>query len=207
MKDYLSLVEDVKKIVLKAPELAMGNDFEVFQKGDVANIVTSVDLNVQKFLEMELTDLLPESGFFGEESAPENADRQLCWIVDPIDGTQNFSRHFNQSAISVALRDGDKIVVGVVYNPFNKEMYWAAKGHGSYLNGKQIHVSARPFKNSLFSTALPVYHKTYAKPCLEILEEVFPQINDFRRFGACSLEVCYVASGRSDLYFEYHICP
>lgn len=202
-----AFTEKVISIVRQAGRIVLDADFEVYEKGSCVNIVTSSDIAVQSFLEKELTQLLPQSGFFGEESSPREAQRPLCWIVDPIDGTQNFSRNLRQSAISVALRQDDEVVLGVVYNPFLDEMYHAVKGEGSYLNSKRIHVSEKSFEDSLFCTALCCYQKQYAKVCSDIILDAYQNCNDVRRFGACSVELCLIASGRADLYFEYCLAP
>lgn len=200
------MLEKVKQLVVEASSL-MKTGFEVFTKNTQDNIVTSADVAVQKFLEENLTALLPGSGFLGEESDPSHAEREYCWIVDPIDGTMNFSRGLNQSAISVGLRKDEDVILGVVYNPFNEEMFWAEKGKGAFLNGKPIHVSDKTFDKSLVCTALCVYRKEFSQLSNEVFYDIFSECSDFRRFGVCSLELCYLAAGRADLYFEYSLYP
>ena len=99
------------------------------------------------------------------------------------------------------------IILGLVYIPRTGEMFYAEKGKGAYLNGKRIHVSDRPFANGILCTALPVYHKEYAPLCSKIILEAFTQCNDIRRFGACAPELCYLAMGRCEMYFEYLLSP
>ncbi len=203
-----NLIESVKQIVLKASEIALKKDYDIMSKGAVTNIVTSADINVQKYLEKELCELLSGSGFLGEESnASEGVSSEYCWIVDPIDGTQNYARDLRQSGICVGLRHNKEVVLGVVYNPFINELYWAEKGKGSFLNGKQIHVSERPFQDAIFCTALSLYNKNYAKVCNQICMETYYKCNDVRRFGVCSLELCYLAAGKVELYYEYRLFP
>lgn len=86
-------------------------------------------------------------------------------------------------------------------------MFHAEKGKGAYLNGKRIKVSSRSFNNAVMCTALPVYHKEYAEVCSRIILEAFGKCNDIRRFGACAPELCYLAMGRCELYFEYMLSP
>ena len=97
--------------------------------------------------------------------------------------------------------------MGVVYVPRTGEMFTAQKGHGAFLNGKPIHVSDRPFANAVVCTAFSVYHKEYTDLCAGIIVSLFRQCNDFRRFGACAPELCYLAMGRCELYFEYMLGP
>ncbi len=99
------------------------------------------------------------------------------------------------------------IILGIVYIPCTNELFYAERGKGAFRNGKQIHVSDRPFANGILCTALPVYHKEYAPLCSKIILEAFTQCNDIRRFGACAPELCYLAMGRCEMYFEYLLSP
>ncbi len=200
-------IEQIKETVREAAKLATGSSFEIYKKESEENIVTSSDIAIQNFLETRLTSLFPDSGFFGEETEPENADKKYCWIVDPIDGTQNYARGLNQSAICVALREDNQIIKAVVYNPFLDDMFWAEKGKGAYLNGRKLKVANTDFKHSLLCTAMSLYNKDYAKICNDIIMDTYYKCNDVRRFGVCSLELCYMADARCDLYFEYRLYP
>ena len=97
--------------------------------------------------------------------------------------------------------------LAVVYLPMTGELFSAERGKGAYLNGKRIQVSDRPFENAVMCTALAVYHKEHARLCSEIILETFMQCNDIRRFGAAAPELCYLAMGRCELYFEYQLSP
>ncbi len=191
--------------------------FDISQKGGYSNIVTSSDVAVQNFLCDRLALLLPGSSFLCEEDDMQDKSpvtgsdacrqQEYTWIIDPIDGTANYSRGIDQCAICVGLKHNDSMLMGVVYLPRTGELFSAEKGRGAYLNGKRIHVSDRPFENGIICTALTVYHKEYADVCSEIILDVFKQCNDFRRFGACAPELCYMAMGRCEMYFEYLLCP
>lgn len=180
--------------------------FEVFEKEGAANIVTSSDVAVQEFLCERLSEVMPGSGFLCEES-----DRWVMadytWIIDPIDGTCNYSRGIPQCAICVGLKHGEAMELAVVYLPMTGELFSAERGKGAYLNGKRIQVSDRPFENAVMCTALAVYHKEHARLCSEIILDTFMQCNDIRRFGAAAPELCYLAMGRCELYFEYQLSP
>lgn len=200
-------IEDVEKIVRQAAELMMAANFEITHKEGYANIVTSTDVAVQDFLCKHLAELLPGSGFLCEEEDMNDTSHEYTWIIDPIDGTANFSRGIDQCAICIGLKAVEGIVMGLVYIPRSNELFYAEKGKGAFRNGKQIHVSDRPFANGILCTALPVYHKDYAPLCSKIILEAFTQCNDIRRFGACAPELCYLAMGRCEMYFEYLLSP
>ena len=171
------------------------------------NFVTDADVQVQNMLISELSALLPGAEFFAEEKENQRLTAADTFIIDPIDGTANYSRGIDQCAICVGLKHGNEMVMGVVYVPRTSELFHAEKGKGAYLNGKRIGVSGREFGNGVLCTALPVYHKEYAEVCSRIIVETFGKCNDIRRFGACAPELCYLAMGRCELYFEYLLSP
>ena len=206
--DLQKLVEQVKTIVLASAKFTKTDSFSIEEKeGESWNIVTSADVAVQEYLQKELMALLPEAGFYGEEEHEHDFSKPISWIVDPIDGTTNFARGMQQSGISVGLRQGQELVLGVVYNPDLDDMFWATKGNGAYLNGKRLSVSKKDFAHSIFCTAMCLYRKSYAKLCSDVLFEAYNQCADFRRFGVASLEMCYLAAGRVDTFFELRLFP
>ena len=200
-------IGELTDIVRDASELMVTDGFIIAQKGGCENIVTSSDIAVQEFLCKRLSELVPGSGFLCEEKDIHDTRHEYTWIIDPIDGTANYSRGIDQCAICVGLKHLDEMLMGVVYIPRTAEMFHAEKGKGAYLNGKRIKVSSRSFNNAVMCTALPVYHKEYAEVCSRIILEAFGKCNDIRRFGACAPELCYLAMGRCELYFEYLLSP
>lgn len=200
-------VESVKDIVTKASALMMTRDFAIEQKGGCANIVTSSDIAVQEFLCRELRALLPGCGFLCEEEDVHDPDKEYVWVIDPIDGTANYSRGIDHCAISVALRHEDEIIMGVIYSPSRSEMYWAEKGKGAWCNGKRLHTSSRPFENGILCTAMSTYRKSLAGVCSDVIMDAYYQCNDVRRFGAASIELCFMAAGIIELYFEMRLQP
>lgn len=153
--------------------------FEISQKDGFANIVTSSDLAVQNFLRERLASLLPGCGFLCEEEDMHDTEKEYTWIIDPIDGTANYSRGIRECAICVGLKHDDHMEMSVVYLPRTDEMFSAEYSKGAWLNGKRIHVSDRPFEDAILCTALAVYYKEYAQICSDIIVEAFGQINAY----------------------------
>lgn len=199
------ILQQTKDIVLEASKLMLTDTFEIEEKGDIANIVTSSDIAVQEYLCQHLASVILGCGFLCEENDISDLSHEYTWVIDPIDGTCNYARGIDQCAISVALRHSSEIVMGVVYLPRTGELFHAVKGQGAYRNGKAIHVSGHSFENSLMCTALAVYYKKHAQLCSDIILDVYQHINDIRRFGAAAPELCYLAMGRCELYFEYRL--
>ncbi len=204
--DLTMLRKRVVRVVRQASRIMKGS-FTTEEKGSSSNIVTSADVGVQKYLEERLCRLLPGSALLGEEGGEVQGEMEYLWIVDPIDGTMNFSRGMEECAISVALLYREEIILGVVYNPFRKKMFFAEQGKGSFCNGKSIHVSETSFERSILCAALSLYRKEFADTCIDVISEVYAQCNDIRRFGSCALELCYLAEGKCDLFFEFRVFP
>ena len=201
-------VKRIEEIIRKASTIMTERDFNVEYKDGFENIVTSSDLAVQQFLCKNLAAVIPDSGFLCEENnAIDTKDKRYVWIIDPIDGTTNYSRNISEFCISVALTCNNEVVFGAVYNPVKDEMFIAEKGNGATLNGRRIGVSHRRFEEGIMCTAMSLYNKQYAKQCSDIIYDVYMQSNDVRRFGSCALELCYLAMGLCELYFEYRVMP
>ncbi len=199
----------IERIVRESGRRVRGNHaFTVSTKGSVENLVTSADLENEKFLRSELTAALPGSAFMGEEGDEASlSDSEWVWIVDPIDGTTNFSRGIPMCAVSVALFRNAEPYAGFVLNPFMDVMYSAVKGRGAFKDGNPIHVSDRDFKSSLLSTAYCCYEKSLAEGCFRVSEILYPRINDIRRIGTAALELSLMAEGAGELYFEIRLSP
>lgn len=142
------MIKKIIDVVRDAGKLMKNDNVDIIQKGNTSNYVTSIDVNVQKYLEEKLLELLPGSSFVGEEGDTEKATGEYVWVVDPIDGTSNFIRDIGISSISVGLIKSGLPYLGVIYQPFRNEMYWGETGNGAYMNGKRIHVSDRDFAHS-----------------------------------------------------------
>jgi len=201
---------DIVSAIVRAAATLMDRTggFTVKDKGTRENIVTSSDLAVQHFLTRALGERFPDVGFLcEEEDLNDIKGHEAVWVIDPIDGTANYARGNENCCISVALVEGGEPVLGVVYSPWRDELYTAQKGRGAFCNGKSIHVSGRPFGEGILFTALAVYRKDLALTCGEIIHDLYMECNDVRRNGSAALELCLLASGFAELYFEIRLMP
>lgn len=200
----ISLVRQAGDIVLSARDIA-GRTHE---KTSAADLVTEYDVAVEAFLKRELLSLLPEAVFYGEEEA-ENGDPTHGWafIVDPIDGTTNFVRGLQQSNIAVALAKDGVIQYGVVFDPYKNELFSAQLGKGAWCNGQPIRVSEKPLSEGIFILGTAIYLREYLSPTMRLAEQLLRRSCDLRRFGAAALDLCYIACGRAEVFFEYSLCP
>lgn len=203
----LSLEKRVIEIVKTAVNIIKGVKFNIEEKNGCSNIVTSSDLKVQDYLVEKLKEIIPECGFYCEEKNLQDLSKDYIWVIDPIDGTTNYSRGIKECAISVGLLHKGLSVLGVVASIFDEEIFSATINLGARLNNQPIKVSSRTFEDGLLCTAMSLYRKEYAKICNDIIFETYLQCNDYRRFGSCAMELCYLACGRCDLYFEIRVFP
>lgn len=205
--DFSALEQQIVALVRQAAKILGQGAGVITEKDGAANVVTEADLNVQHFLQENLGKLIPGSGFLCEEENVADTGKEYLWVIDPIDGTMNFSRNIPEFAISVGLLHNMTPVVGVILAPGLDLLFTSVKGKGAYCNGNRIHASDKPFAQSLFCTGLCVYQKELSPPCGEIMAKVHPLCSDIRRFASCALELCYLAMGRCDLYFEIRTYP
>ena len=171
------------------------------------DLVTEVDVNIEKFLTDAILAAFPGDKIHAEEMSSTQEITGRTWVIDPIDGTANYARGLGESAISVALAHRGEVRLGVVYNPYREQLFTAVRGGGAYLNDQPICVSEKTFAQSLFCTAASLYRKDLAETCFRIMEDTYGKCNDFRRFGSAALEICYLAAGKCDLYFEMRLFP
>ncbi len=170
--------------------------------------VTAIDIEVENFLKEQLSKLVPGSEFLSEETDSDFKDARKLWIVDPIDGTVNFLHGFPFVCTSIALQIDGIIVKGVVYNPITDELFFAEKGFGSTLNGRKIHVSTNDdFKRCLLATGFPYAYNTLENNNLTYFDHFHKKVHGIRRAGSAALDMCYVASGIFDGYWEQYLKP
>ena len=204
------MLEKIIEIVKQAGEIykSAAGDLGIKNKGSAVNLVTEYDKKIQDFLFSELSKIIPDCSFLGEEG---DGNKELadgyCFIIDPIDGTTNFIKGFQHSAISVGLAKDRELIIGVVMDPDLDNIYYAEKGKGAYLNGERIHVSDCDMQNSLVLFGTCPYEHELAKKTFELTEQIFYECVEIRRGGSAALDICYVAAGKADLFYELILRP
>ena len=180
----------------------------VSDKSGHANFVTTYDKLVQQEMQQRLGAILPEAEFIGEEDDEKKAlEAGYAFIVDPIDGTTNFIKDYKCSCISVGLLKDGKQVLGAVYNPYLDEMFTAIAGQGAYLNGQPIHVTDNPIEEAIVIFGTSPYYKELNEPAFRAAYNYFQKSLDIRRSGSAAIDLCNVAAGRAELFFELRLSP
>jgi len=204
------MLEKIIEIVKQAGEIykSAGNDLGIEDKGSSVNLVTKYDKMIQDFLFDELRKIIPDCTFLGEEGEDNKVLTDgYCFVIDPIDGTTNFIKGFQHSAICVGLAKDKEMIIGVVMDPDLGNIFYAQKGKGAYLNGKRIRVSDCAIDNSLVLFGTCPYEHELAHRTFELTEKIFNKCLEVRRGGSAALDICYVAAGKADLYYEMILRP
>jgi myo-inositol-1(or 4)-monophosphatase len=179
---------------------------EIIEKGH-NSLVSYVDTGSEEILVKGLQALLPDSSFLTEEKTVAQEHSKLRWIIDPLDGTTNFLHQIPVYAVSVALEVDGEIVLGVVYEVNADEAFYAAKGHGAFLDGHSLKVKAAHMDQALIATGFPYYDYDKTQQYLTALRKCMEMSRGVRRLGAAAVDLAYVACGRFDAFFEYSLAP
>lgn len=172
------------------------------------DFVTHVDKASEERLIQGLSAIVPGCGFIAEEGTIAEGKETYKWIIDPIDGTTNFIHGAPPYCISVALQEGDKLVLGVIYEITADECFYSCEGTAAYLNGKEIRVSdTKLVKDALIATGFPYTEYGRMKAFMETMDYFFHHSHGVRRLGSAAADLAYVACGRYDAFYEYNLKP
>ncbi len=206
--DYKELCFQVQKIaretggfINEEREKITLNDVEF--KG-ITSLVTYVDKTAEARIVEALSKIIPGSGFIAEEGTAGSNHEKYTWIIDPLDGTTNFIHGIAPHSVSIALKEDDKIVVGVVYEVKSGEMFYAWKNSAAYLNGNEIRVSPnyKP-EHALIGTGFPYYDFDRVDDYISTMKHLMKTTRGLRRLGSAAVDLAYVAAGRFDAFYEH----
>ncbi|AWW30510.1 inositol monophosphatase [Echinicola strongylocentroti] len=170
------------------------------------DLVSYVDKEAEKIVVSGLQAILPEAGFITEEGTINKEGELYNWIVDPLDGTTNFVHGVPVFSVSIALMKEEEIILGVVYEVNNNECFYATKGGGAFCNDTAINVSpTKDMAGSLIATGFPYSAFDEVDKYLALLKDIIQHSHGIRRMGSAAVDLCYVAAGRMDGYFEYNL--
>lgn len=172
------------------------------------SLVSYVDKEAERMLVRGLGALIPGSSFITEEGTVAQGSSEWTWIIDPLDGTTNFLQQIPFYSVSVGLRHGDILVIGVVYSVEQDEMFWASKGGGAWCNGQLIRVSGQTdVTAAVVATGFPYASRDLLPRLTAIFEYFLSHAQGIRRLGSAAIDLAYVACGRFDVYYETTLNP
>lgn len=205
--DLAYLTEEVKRIALEAGKYLLTErsnfDRNKIEKKGAHDYVSYVDKNSEKLIVNKLHALLPEAGFITEEGTATLKEEDYCWVIDPLDGTSNFIHDNAPFCVSIALKDKEEILLGVVYECTRNELFWANKNSKAYLNGKEITVSKQSnLDQSFIELGFPYNAEGFRTFILKVIEDLYGHVGCLRLIGSAAVELCYVAAGRFEARIE-----
>ena len=199
--ELLNLAES---IALKAGSLLVNrpSKFDLDQKSGVFDFATQMDHESEKLIVSAILAARPDDGLIGEEGANRESKSGVTWVIDPIDGTVNYLYDIPGWCISIAAKDRDGGLAGVVYSPATQSLWKAHRGGGAFLNGNPIKCNDPVALNRALVGSGFAYDLEKRKIQAALIARLLPEIRDLRRLGACAVDMCHVASGSLDAYFE-----
>jgi myo-inositol-1(or 4)-monophosphatase len=203
-------LDDLKEMVLAAGDIVRRNYGQVRSVGKkgVIDLVTETDLESEKFLVEQIQNQFPNSSAVAEEGSGLEGDEDSMWFIDPIDGTVNFAHGLPIFCVSLGYQHKGELQHGVVYNPISENLFTASRDMGAELNGQTIQVStAASLENSLLVTGFPYDTWTNPNNNLKEFNRLSKKTQGVRRLGSAALDLCYVAAGWLDGFWETSIKP
>ncbi|MBR2875863.1 MAG: inositol monophosphatase [Clostridia bacterium] len=205
--------EAIENCVKRAGEIVLNadlNNADVEKKAGDANFCTEYDIKVQKFLIEELSVILPEATFFGEEETSNNSrdlSSEYVFYIDPIDGTTNFMFNYGHSSVSVGLCKNGNMIGGFVYNPFQDKLYKAIRNEGAFLNGKKLEPEDLSVSEGIVAFGCARYNECDVDILFETVKDLFLKSLSIRSGGSAAIDISRVAEGSNVIYLEYRLQP
>jgi len=197
------------KVAKKAGQIQMsyfGKISSLDKKSTNIDLLTNADTESEKFIIRKIQETFPEHSILSEERGELYTDSKYLWVIDPLDGTTNFAHNLPIFAVSIGLKKNNETICGVVYNPAADKCFYAKINNGSYLNNSKISVSQSKIINeSLLATGFPYNHDSRYDKSFELFKEFYDISRGIRRLGAAALDLCFVAMGRFDGFYEFNL--
>lgn len=203
----------LKTTLLKATEASgkilqqyFNGPFEVSSKSSINDLVTEVDKRSETAIIDIIRETYPDHFILSEEVGEIKTNSSVKWIIDPIDGTVNYANGIPICCVSIGVEKDGEMILGAVYNPFMNELFVAEKGQGATLNGKPIHVSTKAdVATSCLVTGFAYKWQDMPNNPLQVLEHLIKQGIPVRRLGSAAIDLCWVACGRFDGFYEHSL--
>ncbi len=207
------MTEKLKEVLLQATKEAgaiiqqyFQGSFQVDNKEGINNLVTEVDNHSEKRIIEIIREHFPDHSIISEEAGELIQDSPYQWIIDPIDGTVNFAHGIPICCVSIGLKFGNDLLLGTVYNPMMNELFFAEKGKGAYLNDRKISVSQKTdFRKACLVTGFPYKWPNSTEHPIRVFERFILEGLPVRRLGSAAIDLCWVACGRFDGFWEYNL--
>jgi myo-inositol-1(or 4)-monophosphatase len=205
MKDFaVELAKEAGQVLMDYFERRLA----VKSKSSEIDLVTEADIASEKLIVEAIRERYPEHSILSEEGSGQEQTGEFLWLVDPLDGTVNYAHGYPVFSVTIALQHEGETVLGVTYDPMQDELFWAEKHQGAYCNGRSLSVSGTDsLRRSLLATGFAYARASIEDNNLAEFGRIMPQVQGVRRAGSAALDMAYVAAGRLDGYWEFHLSP
>ena len=206
ISDFLHFAIETAKTAGEIQMSYFGNISSLEKKSNNIDLLTNADTESEKYIISKIKLKYPSHSIISEESSEMIRESDFTWIIDPLDGTTNFAHNLPIFAVSIALKKKDRIICGVVHNPAADKCFYAEHEKGAFLNNKRISPSnTETLNESLLATGFPYEHDEKYDTSFEIFKDFYDRTRGLRRLGAAALDLCFVAMGRFDGFYEYNL--
>ena len=195
---------DASDLILHANEI----DRETSNKSTITDLVTQTDKNAERVIKDDILAKFPDHTILAEESGKISSNSDFLWVIDPLDGTTNFVHGLSPYCVSIALLKNDKPLLSVISELPSENLFWAVKGQGAFCNGEKISVSSRKLiRDSLLITGFSYKHDSNWETNMKLFKDFTKISHGVRRIGSAAADLCYVASGKADAFWEIGLYP
>ena len=195
---------DASDLILHANEI----DRETSNKSTITDLVTQTDKNAEQVIKDDILAKFPDHTILAEESGKTSSNSDFLWVIDPLDGTTNFVHGLSPYCVSIALLKNDKPLLSVISELPSENLFWAVKGQGAFCNGEKISVSSRKLiRDSLLITGFSYEHDSKWETNMKLFKNFTKISHGVRRIGSAAADLCYVASGKADAFWEIGLYP
>lgn len=210
MNDYKRFLDDALSMAKAAGDIHLeyfrSTRLDIHTKLNDSDVVTAADKAAENVVVSAIRKKYPGHGIIAEESGSDNENSEWRWVIDPLDGTTNFSQGLPVFCVSIALEHYARPVAGVVFAPYLGELFHAVEGGGAFLNGKRIHCSDKDvFSECVLATGMPYDKRVNADNNLKEIALMAPIVRGIRRMGSAAIDLSYVAAGFYDAYWELNL--
>jgi myo-inositol-1(or 4)-monophosphatase len=199
-----SAARDASELILNANEI----DRKTSNKSTITDLVTQTDKNAEQVIKDDILAKFPDHNILAEESGETSSNSDFLWVIDPLDGTTNFVHGLSPYCVSIALFKNNKPLLSVISELPSENLFWAVKGNGAFCNGEKISVSSRKLiRDSLLITGFSYEHDSKWETNMKLFKNFTKISHGVRRIGSAAADLCYVASGKADAFWEIGLYP
>ena len=211
MNSSSELLNFIRPICLEAGKIlnkSFGEIQYIKDKSTAIDLCTNADIESERFITKSILKKYPTHSIVAEEGSDNKTKSDYKWVIDPLDGTTNYVHNLPIFSVSIGLQYKNETILGIVYNPAADKLFYATKNEGAFLNNEPIKTSSsKALSECILATGFPYTHDKYYDASFSIFKDFYDKTQGLRRLGVASLDLCFVAMGRFDGFYEFNLKP